>query len=196
MNSLPAASPAPDPLSTPVAAPYGYVVVAERALPGGGLCPTLAEFTLRRKGTEEGARRAAALTSGFRGIVSVTAIPADEAPAPRRRATSVAPFEVAEDRKIPSPEEADEAVAAIRGVKSACEQLAAIAGQKRNLLSQIERQVETIDRLLPEPDGGRSDAVRLRERCERLRELFNQEELESWTITVGRAMDAAWRRLP
>ena len=40
------------------------------------------------------------------------------------------------------------------------------------------------------------DALKLKQRCDRLRELINMEELESWTIAVERAMQAAWQRIP
>lgn len=175
--------------------PYGFIVVFERAKPNGGMQPEFEQVTLRRKGTEAAAKRAAALTRGFREILTVTPIPMEEAPPPRvRRAArredcGGAGVAVATDAM-------DAAAEGIQSIRQAVEELARMAQRRRELVDQIEQGLAGIDRVLPETPGQETGASRIRARCERLREFFNMEELESWKITVDRLMEEAWRRLP
>lgn len=171
--------------------PYGYAIVYERTKPGGGLMPEHEEATLRRAGTETSVKRAAALQRGFTRIVSCTPIPASEAPAPRKKRGLVAAIEP----PVTTMTDADveSAATAIHAIRKAAEGLAAIARDRRALVEAITTNASTIERLCPSADGKIGHIIA---RCDRLRELFNMEELESWQITVNNVMTETWQQLP
>jgi hypothetical protein len=179
--------------------PYGFEVLYERAKPNGGLFPQVEERSIRRKGTRAAAERAAQMCYGFRRIISVTEIPADQAPAPRRPSfggSTKNPIvaEPAPGQAVLTPDEADEIASAIRDVKEASATLAAISAQKSDLLWKIGDHLDLVAKLYPE--SGPTGIANLKERCDRLKELVNMEELQSWKITVDRIMGEAWQRLP
>lgn len=175
--------------TTPVepARPYGFSVTLEYALPGGGMSPTYAETTIRRKGTEQSARRAATLVRGFSRILSCTPITADQAPVRRKQ------------HHKPSPSVSpDSAYAAIQQVREAAAELAASAERRRVLVETIAERVAFLESVFPTPPGVENalQPARIANRCDRLKELFNMEELASWRITIERIMTDVWQRLP
>ena len=186
----------------PAMKPYGFAVTFVCNLPSTTLLATATEErTIRRKGTEVAARRAATMTPGFVQVVTCTPIAQEEAPPPRPRNTPssvLTPIAPASLRVPSTPDELDEVVDAVRAIKAAAAELAGIAQQRRALVETIAEKVAIIERLAPTPPG--VDRVlhpsALRQRCQRLHELFNMEELSSWKITVDRSMDSLWQRLP
>lgn len=182
--------------------PYGYEVRFTRRKPGSGLLPDIEEITIRRKGTEASARKAASMHSGFEQIISVTPISEASAPPPRKRhapddghectAAVVAPS----GASLLTPAESDAAASAILAVGKIAAELAAIAATKRKKLNELHDRLREIQRAMPEGSEERAGVDKLLARADRLQEHINMEEYESWCITIKRVLDEAWRALP
>lgn len=181
--------------------PYGYEVRFTRRKPGTGLLPDLEEVTIRRKGTETAARKAATMHAGFEQIVSVSPISEAEAPPPRKRHCSheehdVPPSEPPSGVSLLTPAESDAAAAAVLAVKKIAAELSSIAATKRKKLNELRDRLREIQKAMPEGSEERAGVDKLLAREERLQEHINMEEYESWEITISRVLEAAWKALP
>jgi phage host-nuclease inhibitor protein Gam len=66
----------------------------------------------------------------------------------------------------------------------------------RLLLQEFDERLVSIHEKLPANRAITTEFGRLRMRIQRLNELRNVQELESFQIQIGRAMEEAWRQLP
>jgi hypothetical protein len=171
--------------------PYGFNVTFERAKGGGGLNPEIERVTIRRKGGEKAAIKAAKLTSGFRAIISLNPIDDDRAPLPNKKRNKP-DREEAGTAKALSPADLERLNDAINHTNRLVGELGIIADSKREKLGEIREHLRVIDLLFGFSPAATEQTGKVRRRCDRLAEYINIEELGSWGIEVNHAMEAIW----